>query len=78
VVEVNRAVAVAMAEGPLEGLKILDGLDGRLEAYYPFHVARANLLQRSNQCEAAAQACARAHLQRRLDTLSSGPVVDIL
>jgi RNA polymerase sigma-70 factor (ECF subfamily) len=78
VVEVNRAVAVAMAEGPLEGLKILDGLEERSEDYYPFHVARADLLQRSHQLEAAAQAygraialcgnpAERAHLQRRLD-----------
>jgi RNA polymerase sigma-70 factor, ECF subfamily len=81
VVEVNRAVAVAMAEGPLAGLQILDGLDRRAEQYYPFHVARADLLQRSGQPEAAAEAYARAialcgnpaeraHLQRRLDTLN--------
>jgi len=80
VVEVNRAVAVAMAEGPLAGLKILDGLDERAEEYYPFHVARADLLQRSRQLEAAAEAyvraialcgnpAERAHLQRRLDQL---------
>ena len=80
VVEINRAVAVAMAEGPLEGLKILDRLDERSKEYYPFHVARADLLQRSNRLEAAAEAYARAitlcgnpaeraHLQRRLDKL---------
>lgn len=80
VVDVNRAVAVAMAQGPLEGLKILGALEERAEEYYPFHVARANLLQRSNQPEAAADAYARAidlcgnpaeraHLQQRLDKL---------
>jgi RNA polymerase sigma-70 factor (ECF subfamily) len=80
VVEVNRAVAVAMAQGPLEGLRILDVLEERAEEYYPFHVARANLLQRSNQLEAAADAYERAialcgnpaertHLQRRLDKI---------
>jgi len=80
VVEVNRAVAVAMAEGPLAGLKILDALEERAEEYYPFHVARANLLQRSNQLEAAADAyglaialcgnpAERTHLQRRLNKL---------
>jgi len=80
VIEVNRAVAVAMAEGPLEGLKILDFIEERAEEYYPFHVARANLLQRSNQLEAAADAYGRAialcgnpaertHLQRRLNKL---------
>jgi RNA polymerase sigma-70 factor (ECF subfamily) len=69
-----------MAEGPLEGLKILDRLDERSKEYYPFHVARADLLQRSNRLEAAAEAYARAitlcgnpaeraHLQRRLDKL---------
>ncbi len=80
VIEVNRAVAVAMAEGPLEGLKILDFIEERAEEYYPFHVARANLLQRSNQLEAAADAYGRAialcgnpaertHLQRCLNKL---------
>lgn len=80
VVEVNRAVALAMAEGPIEGLQILDVLEERAEGYYPFHVARAHLLQRSGQLEAAADAYARAislcgnpaeraHLQRRLDKM---------
>ncbi len=80
VVEVNRAVAVAMAEGPLEGLKILDGLEERPEEYYPFHVARADLLRRSNQLEASIEAYERAialcgnpaehaYLQRRLGQL---------
>jgi RNA polymerase sigma-70 factor (ECF subfamily) len=80
VVEVNRAVAVAMAEGPLEGLKILDSLEERAEEYYPYHVARADLLRRSNQLEAAIQAyeraidlcgnrAERAYLQRRLDKM---------
>jgi RNA polymerase sigma-70 factor (ECF subfamily) len=83
VVEVNRAVAVAMAEGPLEGLKILDSLDERAEEYYPFHVARADLLRRSNQLEAAIEAyeraialcgnrAERAYLQRRLDEMLEG------
>jgi len=81
VVEVNRAVAVAMVEGPLEGLRILDGLEERSGEYYPFHVARADLLRRLNQPNAAAEAYTRAlalcgnpaerrHLQRRLDQLT--------
>jgi RNA polymerase sigma-70 factor (ECF subfamily) len=78
VVEVNRAVAAAMAEGPQEGLKILDSLEERAEEYYPFHVARADLLRRSNLLEAAIEAyeraialcgnpAERAYLQRQLD-----------
>jgi RNA polymerase sigma-70 factor (ECF subfamily) len=80
VIEVNRAVAVAMAEGPQAGLHILDGLDERAQGYYPFHVARADLLRRSDRLEAAGEAyrraialCSnpaeRAHLQRQLDRL---------
>jgi RNA polymerase sigma-70 factor, ECF subfamily len=80
VVEVNRAVAVAMAEGPQAGLRILDGLEERAQGYYPFHVARADLLRRSDQIEAAGEAyrraialcgnpAERAHLQRQLDQL---------
>ena len=53
VVEVNRAVAVAMAEGPQEGLRILEGLGDRAKGYYPFHVVRADLLRRSGQLEEA-------------------------
>ena len=45
VVELNRAVAVAMADGPHAGLELIDAIDG-LDAYGPFHVARADLLRR--------------------------------
>jgi RNA polymerase sigma-70 factor, ECF subfamily len=45
VVELNRAVAVAMAEGPEAGLGMLDGIDG-LDGFYLFHSARADLLRR--------------------------------
>jgi RNA polymerase sigma-70 factor (ECF subfamily) len=80
VVEVNRAVAVAMAEGPQSGLRILEGLGDRAQEYYPFHVVRANLLRRSGQLEAAIESyeraialcdnpAERAHLQRQLDPL---------
>jgi RNA polymerase sigma-70 factor, ECF subfamily len=79
VVEVNRAVAVAMADGPAAGLEILLRIEG-LEEYYPYHVARADLLRRTNQREAAADAferaldlcqnsAERAYLQRQLDEL---------
>ncbi len=80
VVEVNRAVAVSLAEGPREGLSILQGLGDQAKSYYPYFVARADLLRRSGQLEEAIksykQAIAlcenpaeRAHLQRQLDPL---------
>lgn len=48
VVEANRAVAVAMAEGPAAGLVMLDRLaaDPRLARWPQLHVARAGLLRR--------------------------------
>jgi RNA polymerase sigma-70 factor (ECF subfamily) len=48
VVELNRAVAVAMAHGPAAGLALLDGIDG-LDGYYLLHAARADLLRRIGQ-----------------------------
>jgi len=79
VVEVNRAVAVAMAQGPGAGLALLHRIEG-VEDYYPYHAARADLLRRTNQREAAADAyqraldlcgnhAERAYLQRRLDEM---------
>jgi len=76
VVEVNRAVAIAMSQGPADGLARLLQIEG-LEDYYPYHAARADLLRRTNQLEAAAEAyeralalcgnsAERAYLQRRL------------
>jgi RNA polymerase sigma-70 factor, ECF subfamily len=58
VVRLNQAVAVAMAEGPLPGLAILDELaeNGELVDYYLFHAARADLLRRAGWPEAAAEA----------------------
>ena len=86
VVEVNRAVAVAMADGPAAGLELLHQIDG-VEAFYPYHVARADLLRRTNQREAAADAyeraldlcqnsAERAYLQRRLDQMISAQNFD--
>jgi RNA polymerase sigma-70 factor (ECF subfamily) len=48
VVELNRAVAVAMAEGPAQGLSLLDALDqdGALTESHLLPAARANLLAR--------------------------------
>jgi RNA polymerase sigma-70 factor (ECF subfamily) len=59
VVEVNRAVAVAMAESPSAGLALLRQIEG-VENFYPYHAARADLLRRTNQREAAADAYERA------------------
>jgi RNA polymerase sigma-70 factor (ECF subfamily) len=79
VVEVNRAAAVAMAESPSAGLALLHRIEG-VDDYYPYNVARADLLRRMNQLEAAADAyeralelcqnnAERAYLQRRLDEI---------
>ncbi len=80
VVEVNRAVAVAMAYGTDAGLQMLLALEDQADGYYPYHAARADLLRRTNQHEAAADAYERAlalcgssaertYLQRRLDEM---------
>ena len=80
VVEVNRAVAVAMARGAPAGLHMLLRLDSQADGYYPYHAARADLLRRTGEREAAAEAYARAlalcgnsaeraYLQRRLDEM---------
>jgi RNA polymerase sigma-70 factor (ECF subfamily) len=80
VVEVNRAVAMAMASGPQTGLRILLSLENEADNFYPYHVARADLLRRTNQREAAADAyeraldlcgnsAERAYLQRRLNEM---------
>ena len=45
VVDLNRAVAVAMAEGPERGLELVQAIDG-LDDYYLFHATRADLLRR--------------------------------
>ena len=48
VVELNRAVAVAMADGPEAGLALVDALDasGRLAGYHLLPATRADLLRR--------------------------------
>jgi len=80
VVNVNRAVAVAMARGAQEGLQMLLRLQSQADGFYPYHAARADLLRRTNQREAAADAYQRAlelcgngaersYLQRRLNEM---------
>lgn len=58
VVAVNRAVAVAMRDGPGAGLTLLDALGGeqRLRAYQPYAVARGDLLSRLGRGGEAAAA----------------------
>ncbi|MFJ8323688.1 RNA polymerase sigma factor [Streptomyces anulatus] len=58
VVEVNRAVAVAMRDGPGAGLALLDALAGepKLRAYPPYVVARGDLLGRLGRDGEAAAA----------------------
>lgn len=68
VVEVNRAVAVAMAWGAQAGLKMLLKLEDEADSFYPYHAARADLLRRTNQREAAADAYERA-----LELCGNGP-----
>jgi RNA polymerase sigma-70 factor (ECF subfamily) len=58
VVELNRAVAVAEAEGPEAGLAIADGLD--LDDYQYLHSTRGELLRRLGRDEEAAAAYRRA------------------
>jgi len=60
VVELNRAVAVAMADGPARALPFVDALAGELDGYHLFHSARADLLRRLDRREEAAQAYRRA------------------
>jgi len=59
VVELNRAVAVAMAEGPERGLELIDAIEG-LDAYRHLHSARADLLRRLGRGDDAAGAYRRA------------------
>jgi RNA polymerase sigma-70 factor (ECF subfamily) len=62
IVSLNRAVAVAMADGPQAALAILDQLDaaGDLDNYYLLHATRADLLRRLGSSEDAAKAYLRA------------------
>ncbi len=62
VVELNRAVAVAMAEGIERGMALLDELErkGTLQQYYLLHAARADLLRRLGHWDQARNAYIRA------------------
>ena len=82
VVELNRAVAIAMRDGPDAGLALIDPLleRGNLEDYHFAHAARADLCRRAGRTEQARRSYLRAlalarqeperrFLQRRLSEL---------
>lgn len=82
VVELNRAVAVTMRDGPSEGLTLVDAIlaHGDLEDYHLAHAARADLCRRLGRTSEARSSYERAlaltgqepqrrFLQRRLDEL---------
>jgi RNA polymerase sigma-70 factor (ECF subfamily) len=62
VARLNRAVAVAMADGPHAGLRLLEPLlaSGELDEYAPLHIAHADLLHRTGNSEAARNAYRQA------------------
>jgi RNA polymerase sigma-70 factor (ECF subfamily) len=59
VVELNRAVAVAMAEGPQSGLELIGAIEG-LDDYHLLHSARADLLRRLGRVGEASASYTRA------------------
>jgi RNA polymerase sigma-70 factor (ECF subfamily) len=82
VVALNRAAAVAMRDGPLEGLALIDAIlaRGELEDYHLAHSARADLCRRLGRTAEARSSYERAlalvrqdperrFLQRRLEEL---------
>jgi RNA polymerase sigma-70 factor (ECF subfamily) len=82
VVELNRAVALAMRDGPLAGLEIIEAIlhRGDLAEYHLAHSARAELCRRLGRIEEARASYQRAlrlarqdperrFLERRLNTL---------
>jgi RNA polymerase sigma-70 factor (ECF subfamily) len=84
VVSLNRAVAVAMVEGPRPALAIIDALASAndLDNYHLLHAARADLLRRIGSSSEAAKSYKRALslvtndserrlLERRLSELQS-------
>ena len=70
VVELNRAVAVAMRDGPLAGLELIDAIlaHGDLSDYHLAHSARADLCRRLGR-----MAEARASYERALRLTRQGP-----
>jgi RNA polymerase sigma-70 factor, ECF subfamily len=82
VIALNHAAAVAMAEGFETGLRLMEkvGATGKLDQYYSYHAARADLLRRLHRTEEARTAFSRGleltnnqveqqYIQRRLREL---------
>ncbi|HWA38210.1 MAG TPA: RNA polymerase sigma factor [Burkholderiales bacterium] len=67
VVALNRAVAVAMRDGPVAGLALVDALmkKGELEHYHLAHAAKADLCRRAGRAEQAIASYERALLLAR-------------
>ena len=86
IVSLNRAVAVAMAQGPQPALELIDELaaSGELDDYHLLHAARADMLRRLGNNEEAAESyesalklvtndSERRFLERRLREMRSLP-----
>ena len=80
IVALNRAVAIAMRDGPTAGLELVEGLAGGLTDYRLWHAARADLLRRVGRADEArgayeaalaltAQDAERRFIERRLREL---------
>jgi RNA polymerase sigma-70 factor, ECF subfamily len=85
VIELNRAVAISMADGPAAGLRLVEQLDrdGALAGYYLLEATRADLLRRLGQLDEAVVAYSsalevaptdaeRRFLAKRLEEVSMG------
>jgi RNA polymerase sigma-70 factor, ECF subfamily len=70
VIELNRAVAIAMRDGPAAGLTLVDAIldRGELKDYYLAHAARADLCRRLGRA-----AEARTGYERALDLVQQAP-----
>ncbi|WP_281283261.1 RNA polymerase sigma factor [Trebonia kvetii] len=88
VIEANRAVAVAYAEGPAAGLAILDTLaaSSRLARWQQLHIARAAMLARCGRREDAVAAyrdalalepadAVRQHITSQITALAAAPAL---
>jgi predicted RNA polymerase sigma factor len=83
IVTLNRAVAVAMAQGPSAGLAVLDEVEDRLRGHSRLEAVRAQLLEMNGETEAALEhyriasrlatsVPERNYLARRAAALTSG------
>jgi RNA polymerase sigma-70 factor (ECF subfamily) len=83
IISLNRAVAVAMAEGPGPALQLIDSFAGELEDYHLLHAARADLWRRLGSRDEARKSYERAlalvtndserrFLERRLSEVTGG------